>query len=295
MDQGEDVEGAARKRDPLDFALWKGHKEAEDTSLGVALGPRAARAGTSSARRWPRSCSASGFEIHGGGSDLIFPHHENEAAQTRAARDQDLTRLWIHVGMVRLDAEKMSKSIGNVFMLGEALERHGPETLLMYFAGAHYHQPMEYDEDRLEEAPRAGGRDPQHGPRARRRSQPGVVGAAARSGSSTRSPTTSTRPGPWPRWPSGGGRPIAASAGTVGGDDLREMLDVLGLASLLESRRAAHLRRGRGAARRPRARARGARLGRGRPPARRAAGASAGRSATAPTGPSSCRPPAEPR
>jgi len=141
----------ARKRDPLDFALWKGHKSGEDTSWESPWGP--GRPG------WHIECSAMaekllgvGFEIHGGGSDLIFPHHENEAAQTRAAHDRDLTRLWTHIGMVRLDSEKMSKSIGNVFMLGEALERHGPETLLMYFVGAHYHQPMEYDEDRLEEA-----------------------------------------------------------------------------------------------------------------------------------------------
>ncbi|MFL5861664.1 MAG: cysteine--tRNA ligase, partial [Solirubrobacteraceae bacterium] len=127
MDQGEDVEGTARKRDPLDFALWKGHKKTEDTSWDSPWGR--GRPG------WHIECSAMaeellgvGFEIHGGGSDLIFPHHENEAAQTRAAHGADLTRMWVHVGMVRLDSEKMSKSVGNVFMLGEALERHGAET-----------------------------------------------------------------------------------------------------------------------------------------------------------------------
>src|SRR5436305_10962688 len=151
MDQGEGVEGAQRKRDPVDFALWKGQKPDEDTAWNSPWGQ--GRPG------WHIECSAMaeaelglGFEIHGGGSDLVFPHHENEAAQTCAARGADLTRMWVHSGMVRLDSEKMSKSVGNVFMLGEALERHGPETLLMYFCGAHYHQPMEYDEGRLDEA-----------------------------------------------------------------------------------------------------------------------------------------------
>src|SRR6202046_4143541 len=138
------------KRDPLDFVLWQPSLE-DEPAWESRWG--AGRPG------WHIECSAMaekllgvGFEIHGGGSDLIFPHHENEAAQTRAARDRALTRMWMHVGMVRLDSEKMSKSVGNVFMLGEALERHGPETLLMYFVGAHYHQPMEYDEGPVEEA-----------------------------------------------------------------------------------------------------------------------------------------------
>jgi cysteinyl-tRNA synthetase len=233
MDHGEDIEGADRKRDPLDFALWKGHKETEDTFWESPWGP--GRPG------WHIECSAMaekllgvGFEIHGGGSDLIFPHHENEAAQTRAARDEDLTRLWVHVGLVRLDSEKMSKSIGNVFMLGDALERHGPETLLMYFAGAHYHQPMEYDEDRLEEArARAAG---------------------------IRNTARALLDGPSPAWSAplkdrffdalandfNTPRALAVVAewraeanrsgpGTVGGADLREMLDILGLASLMES------------------------------------------------------------
>jgi cysteinyl-tRNA synthetase len=92
------------------------------------------------------------FEIHGGGSDLIFPHHENEDAQTTAATGTPLAQIWMHNGMLRLDAEKMSKSIGNVFGLHEALERHGPETLLMYFSQGHWRQPLEYDDDRLREA-----------------------------------------------------------------------------------------------------------------------------------------------
>ncbi len=120
MDQGEPGLGTGRKRDPLDFALWKGRKEGEDTSWDSPWGP--GRPG------WHIECSAMSeellgleFEIHGGGSDLLFPHHENEAAQTRAARGRPLTRLWMHNGMVRLDSDKMSKSVGNVFVLHEAL------------------------------------------------------------------------------------------------------------------------------------------------------------------------------
>ena len=233
MDQGEEVEGTARKRDPLDFALWKGHKETEDTSWESPWGR--GRPG------WHIECSAMaedllgvGFEIHGGGSDLIFPHHENEAAQTRAARDADLTRMWVHVGMVRLDSEKMSKSIGNVFMLGEALERHGPQTLLMYFAGAHYHQPMEYHEDRLEEArARAAGI---------RNTARGLVNGPSPDWSAPlkerffdalagdfNTPKALAVVAEWR------GEANRSAPGSVGGDDLREMLDVLGLAGLMES------------------------------------------------------------
>ncbi|MFZ0088235.1 MAG: cysteine--tRNA ligase [Solirubrobacteraceae bacterium] len=233
MDQGEELEGTERKRDPRDFALWKGHKETEDTSWKSPWG--AGRPG------WHIECSAMaeellgvGFEIHGGGSDLIFPHHENEAAQTRAARGSDLAKLWVHVGMVRLDAEKMSKSVGNVFMLAEALDRFGAETLIMYFCSAHYRQPTEFDDERLEQArARAGGI---------RNTARGLIA------------------GPSPAWSSPlRGRFFAALAedfntpralavvaaweheanrsapGSVGGADLREMLDVLGLASLMES------------------------------------------------------------
>ena len=231
MDQGDEVEGAARKRDPVDFALWKAHKETEDTVWDSPWGP--GRPG------WHIECSAMaeellgvGFEVHGGGSDLIFPHHENEAAQTRAARDRELTRLWMHVGLVRLDSEKMSKSIGNVFMLGEALERHGPETLLMYFSGAHYRQPMEYDEARLAEAQRRaagirntgrrlgdGASPPWSGPL-----KAGFFDALAADFNTPRALAVVSE------WEHEANR---SAPGTVGRDDLHEMLDVLGLASLL--------------------------------------------------------------
>jgi cysteinyl-tRNA synthetase len=151
MDQGEGVEGADRKRDPLDFALWKAQKPREDTSWDAPWGR--GRPG------WHIECSAMAesllgvdFEIHGGGADLIFPHHENEAAQTRAARGVPLARLWMHNGMVRLDSEKMAKSVGNIFVLHDALEAYGRDAMIMYFCGGHYRQPIDFDERRLEQA-----------------------------------------------------------------------------------------------------------------------------------------------
>jgi len=151
MDQGEGVEGAERKEDPLDFALWKAQKEGEDTAWDAPWGR--GRPG------WHIECSAMAesllgleFEIHGGGSDLVFPHHENEVAQTRAARDRDLARLWVHNGMVRFGRDKMAKSVGNVRPLGEELERWGRDALLMYFCGGHYRQPIAYSDAELEQA-----------------------------------------------------------------------------------------------------------------------------------------------
>jgi cysteinyl-tRNA synthetase len=154
MDQGEGVEGAGLKRDPLDFALWKAQKEGEDTAWDAPWGR--GRPG------WHIECSAMaetllgvGFDIHGGGSDLVFPHHENEAAQTAAARGEPLTRLWVHNGMVRLEGEKMAKSVGNIFLLHEALAAHGRDALIAYFCGGHYRQPIAYSEERLAEAARS--------------------------------------------------------------------------------------------------------------------------------------------
>jgi cysteinyl-tRNA synthetase len=151
MDQGEGVEGAERKEDPLDFALWKAQKEGEDTAWDAPWGR--GRPG------WHIECSAMAesllgleFEIHGGGSDLVFPHHENEAAQTCAARDRDLARLWVHNGMVRFGEGKMAKSVGNVRPLGEELDRWGRDALIMYFSGGHYPQPVAYSDAALEQA-----------------------------------------------------------------------------------------------------------------------------------------------
>ncbi|MGH2885590.1 MAG: DALR domain-containing protein, partial [Solirubrobacteraceae bacterium] len=108
---------------------------------------------------WHIECSAMaeellgvGFEIHGGGVDLLFPHHENEAAQTCAAHGVPLAQLWVHNGMVRLDQAKMSKSVGNIFLLHLALDAYGRDALIMYFCGGHYRQPVEFDDERLAEA-----------------------------------------------------------------------------------------------------------------------------------------------
>ena len=153
-DQGEpdDVAGStAVKESPHDFALWKAQKEGEDTAWDAPWGR--GRPG------WHIECSAMAeellgldFEIHGGGTDLVFPHHENEIAQTEAGRGEPLARLWMHNGMVRFADDKMSKSVGNIRGLGEAVEEVGPDTLVMYFAGGHYRQPIEYSTSALEQA-----------------------------------------------------------------------------------------------------------------------------------------------
>ncbi len=151
LDQGDGGEGADRKRDPVDFALWKGQKPGEDTAWDTPWGR--GRPG------WHIECSAMAekllgldFEIHGGGSDLVFPHHENEAAQSCAAHGQPLVRLWMHNGMVRIAQEKMSKSIGNTFLLHAALAAHGRDALIAYFCAGHYRQPIEFDDERLSTA-----------------------------------------------------------------------------------------------------------------------------------------------
>lgn len=231
MDQGERVEGAARKRDPLDFALWKGLKEGEDTSWDSPWGP--GRPG------WHIECSAMAeqtlglaIEIHGGGSDLLFPHHENEAAQTFAARNEPLARLWMHNGMVRLESEKMSKSVGNVFVLHQALEHHGRDALLMYFCGAHYRQPMEFDDQRLADAGvqcdriREAARRLTDGP-SPPWSSPLREEFSAALAADFNTARALAAVFEWVR------KANRSSADTVGQADLREMLDVLGLANLL--------------------------------------------------------------
>jgi cysteinyl-tRNA synthetase len=151
LDQGEGRDGAELKRDPVDFALWKAQKPGEDTAWDAPWGR--GRPG------WHIECSAMAekflgldFEIHGGGSDLAFPHHENEAAQTCAAHGQPLTRLWVHNGMLRLAQQKMSKSEGNTFLLHEALDVHGRDAVIAYFCAGHYRQPLEFDDERMDAA-----------------------------------------------------------------------------------------------------------------------------------------------
>jgi cysteinyl-tRNA synthetase len=153
MDQGEGVEGAERKADPLDFALWKAHKESEDESWLSPWGQ--GRPG------WHIECSAMaedalgvGFDIHGGGSDLLFPHHENEAAQTRTARGDELARIWMHNGMIQSTGEKMAKSVGNIAPLHEVIGQYGRDAVLMYLISGHYRQPLAFSGSELEEADR---------------------------------------------------------------------------------------------------------------------------------------------
>jgi cysteinyl-tRNA synthetase len=153
MRQGEDEADERLKESPQDFALWKAHKEGEDTDWPSPWGR--GRPG------WHIECSAMAeeilgvdFDIHGGGSDLIFPHHENEIAQTEAARGEPLARIWMHNGMVQLDEEKMSKSVGNIRSLQGALQARGRDALIMYFVGGHYRGPLAFSEEALEEASR---------------------------------------------------------------------------------------------------------------------------------------------
>jgi cysteinyl-tRNA synthetase len=231
MDQGEGIEGADRKRSPVDFALWKAQKPGEDTAWDSPWGR--GRPG------WHIECSAMAesllgvdFEIHGGGADLIFPHHENEAAQTCAARGAPLTRLWVHNGMVRLDEQKIAKSVGNIFLLHEALARFGRDALIMYFCGGHYHQPVEFDEQRLEEATaradriREAARGLVSGP-----SPPWSTPLRERFFASLaedfNTPAALASVSDWVREANRASQP-------AGDADLREMLEVVGLDNLLE-------------------------------------------------------------
>jgi cysteinyl-tRNA synthetase len=138
------------KRDQRDFALWKSQKPHEDAAWDSPWGP--GRPG------WHIECSAMAekflgpvFEIHGGGNDLRFPHHENELAQSRAL-GHEFARIWTHNGMLEFTGEKMAKSVGNVVTLREALDEYGRETLLLLFLGAHWRKPMDFSDEALGQA-----------------------------------------------------------------------------------------------------------------------------------------------
>jgi cysteinyl-tRNA synthetase len=151
----EKVDDERPKRDPLDFALWKGAKPGEPywpTPWGIG------RPG------WHLECSAMAtkylgptFDIHGGGLDLVFPHHENELAQSTCAGD-GFARLWMHHGLLNIGGEKMSKSLGNSFVAADVLERVRPVVLRYYLGGAHYRSTLDYTDDGLAEAAAAYGR-----------------------------------------------------------------------------------------------------------------------------------------
>jgi cysteinyl-tRNA synthetase len=232
MDQGEGVEGTDRKEDPLDFALWKAAKEDEDSAWESPWGR--GRPG------WHIECSAMAEEllgveldVHGGGSDLIFPHHENEEAQTRAARGRRLARIWMHNGMVQLDDAKMAKSVGNIRGLSAVLDEVGRDALILYFAAGHYRQPLVYSRDRLEEAARSAERIRDAGRRTTGgESPPDLAGlrdaffdALADDFNTARAMAALFD---WVRESN-------RREGAVGDSHLREMLAVLGLENLLEA------------------------------------------------------------
>lgn len=138
------------KKSPLDFALWKKAKEGEpswDSPWGKG------RPG------WHIECSAMSskllgdvFDIHGGGQDLIFPHHENEIAQSRCSSHQEYARYWMHNGYINVNGEKMSKSLGNFFLLREVLEHFEGRVIRFFVLGAHYRKPIDFSNNELEQA-----------------------------------------------------------------------------------------------------------------------------------------------
>lgn len=152
MMAGARIEPDPRKRNPLDFALWKASKPGEpawESPWGKG------RPG------WHLECSVmsqkylgESFDIHGGGQDLIFPHHENEIAQSEAATGRPFVRYWLHNGFVNIRGEKMSKSLGNVLTIRQLTSSHHPEVLRLFLLGRHYRSPIDYSEEALKEASR---------------------------------------------------------------------------------------------------------------------------------------------
>ena len=150
---GERVSVNDGKQDPLDFVLWKAAKADEPAEAQWASDYGTGRPG------WHIECSAMScemlgetFDIHGGGADLQFPHHENEIAQSEGASGQPLARVWMHNGFVRVDNEKMSKSLGNFFTIREVLERYDPETVRYFIIRTHYRSALNYSDAHLDDA-----------------------------------------------------------------------------------------------------------------------------------------------
>lgn len=150
MVAGARVDVDEKKKNPLDFILWKSAKEGEpwwDSPWGRG------RPG------WHIECSVMSqrflgetFDIHGGGQDLIFPHHENEIAQSEGATGKTFAKYWIHNGFIRVNHEKMSKSLGNIFNMREAMERYHPEVLRLFMLQSHYRSPVDFSDESLSEA-----------------------------------------------------------------------------------------------------------------------------------------------
>jgi cysteinyl-tRNA synthetase len=156
LEAGARVEVDERKRSPLDFALWKSSKPGEP-AWDSPWGP--GRPG------WHIECSAMStkylgqpFDIHGGGRDLMFPHHENEIAQSEGAFGSPLARTWMHNGLLTINGEKMSKSLGNYFAIQEILREHDAVALRHLFLGSHYRSPMNFSREALQEAAKASER-----------------------------------------------------------------------------------------------------------------------------------------
>ncbi len=150
---GARVEPDPLKKNPFDFALWKAWKEGEPYWYSPWGKGRPG---------WHIECSAMSthylgqpFDIHGGGEDLIFPHHENEIAQAEAARDKPFVNYWLHVGYVKLAGEKMSKSTGRFTAIADLLERYDPNAIRLYLLQTHYRSPIEFSEENLTQAQRA--------------------------------------------------------------------------------------------------------------------------------------------
>ncbi|MFZ5907531.1 MAG: cysteine--tRNA ligase [Nitrospirota bacterium] len=147
---GARVDIDKNKKNPLDFALWKNSKEGEpfwESPWGLG------RPG------WHIECSAmslkhlgESFDIHGGGADLLFPHHENEIAQSEAFTGNPFAKYWVHNGFITIDREKMSKSLGNFFTIREVLDKFDPEVLRFFLLSTHYRSPIEFSDEQLREA-----------------------------------------------------------------------------------------------------------------------------------------------
>jgi cysteinyl-tRNA synthetase len=147
---GQRVEVDERKRDPLDFALWKAAKPGE---------PHWPSPWGEGRPGWHLECSVMSekylglsFDIHGGGADLVFPHHENEVAQSEAATGEPFARYWLHGGMLQINAEKMSKSLGNFVTLKDVLDSHCADEFRLLALQTHYRSPLDFSDDRIDEA-----------------------------------------------------------------------------------------------------------------------------------------------
>lgn len=153
LEAGARVDVDERKRDPLDFALWKAAKPGE---------PHWPSPWGEGRPGWHLECSVMSeaelgvtFDIHGGASDLIFPHHENEIAQSEAATGQPFVRYWLHGGLLQVNAEKMSKSLGNFMLLKDVLAAYAAPVVRLLMLQTHYRSPLDFSPDRLDEAARA--------------------------------------------------------------------------------------------------------------------------------------------